>query len=543
MPDILLLQPPIRDFYITRKRTIPYGLTCIAATLRKDGFTVDIFDGLATDRSRIIPLPDEMSFLRTYYRKPDISPFSLFHHFRHFGYSFEHMEKMVKESGAFLVGISSLFTAYHTEAVKSAEIVKKVLPECCVVLGGHHPTAMPEKIMENKSIDYILRGEGEETMPILAKQLKTGGNIDIVPGIVFRKKDGSIHISKPAVVNDLNRCYTPASDLIKHSFYRRNKKKSIVIVSSRGCPLNCSYCSLGSSTLQYRKRSVESVLLEIEQASKKHDIGFIDFEDENPALDREIFMTLIQKISLMFNNHKPELRAMNGLFPPSIDDEMVKVMKQAGFKTLNLSLGTTSKGQQKQFNRPDVIDSFENALVSAEKYDLTSVSYIIVGAPGQKPETSINDLLYLAGKRTLAGVSVFYPSPGSTDNHLCADLGILPDHLTLMRSSALPISQTTSRTESITLLRLGRIVNFIKSLADREIPIPTPLPFNQVENIDSDNKEITGLKLLQWFLHDGKIRGITPDNEIYEHRISEKLTGIFLEGMKKISVRGIISFK
>ena len=88
MADILLIQPPIRDFYLTAKRTIPHGLASIAASLEKTGFTVEILDGLATAKSKVIDLPESMKDLTDYYRGPDISPFSLFHHYRHFGYSF-----------------------------------------------------------------------------------------------------------------------------------------------------------------------------------------------------------------------------------------------------------------------------------------------------------------------------------------------------------------------------------------------------------------------------------------------------------------------
>ena len=73
MPDILLIQPPIRDFYLTAKRTIPYGLACIASTLIKNGFSVEILDALATSKSRACELPPEMDYLRRYYPRPDRS--------------------------------------------------------------------------------------------------------------------------------------------------------------------------------------------------------------------------------------------------------------------------------------------------------------------------------------------------------------------------------------------------------------------------------------------------------------------------------------
>ena len=195
MTDILLIQPPVRDFYATAKRSIPYGLACIAASLLKHGFSVEILDGLATSKSRNIPLPAEMGYLSEFYGNPDISPFALFHQYKHFGYSFEHIGKQAKESGAFLVGISSLFTAYSPEALQTARIVKACHPSCKIVIGGHHPTALPEAVMACSAVDYGLRGEGEISLPILAALLKTDKSpsdalLSTVPGLVFRKSDG-----------------------------------------------------------------------------------------------------------------------------------------------------------------------------------------------------------------------------------------------------------------------------------------------------------------------------------------------------------------
>jgi hypothetical protein len=94
--EILLIQPPIRDFYLTAKRTIPYGLASIATVLIEAGFSVQILDALATAKSRIIDLPHEMAYLRSFYGRPDQSPFALFHHFKHFGYSFDTIGQRVK---------------------------------------------------------------------------------------------------------------------------------------------------------------------------------------------------------------------------------------------------------------------------------------------------------------------------------------------------------------------------------------------------------------------------------------------------------------
>jgi radical SAM superfamily enzyme YgiQ (UPF0313 family) len=540
MTDIVLVQPPIRDFYRTAKRTIPYGLASIAAVLVKAGFSVEILDALATPKSHVIDMPPEFSYLSAYYGQPDRSPFALFHDFKHFGYSFEYIGKTAKASRAFLIGISSLFSPYVQEAIITAETIKAYLPTCKIVLGGHHPTALPQTVMQSAAIDFILRGEGEVSIALLAKAVRDGGNYDEIPGLVYRRADGTIRISEPALMQDPEQYPLPAIHLVKNSFYSRNKRASAVIVGSRGCPMKCTYCSVGASTyLKFRQRKITSIIAEIEAAVKTQRAGFIDFEDENLSLNRRWFLSLMGAIKTRFGNCGLEFRAMNGLFPPSLDEEVVAAMRDAGFTTLNLSLGSFSKNQLEKFQRPDVRNAFDQVLDLAEKFGLSAVGYIIIGAPFQDAECSISDLLHLAARRVLAGISVFYPSPGSPDYESCAAAGILPERLACLRSSALPLSHATSRLESATLLRLGRILNFMKLLIDRKHALPDPTAPESEINGCGDRIAI-GKKLLQYFLHDGKIRGISPGGEIFEHKISAHLTEKFINGLQTLTIRGTI---
>lgn len=534
MCDILLIQPPIRDFYLTAKRTIPYGLASIAGALVREGFSVDIFDGLATRKARAIPLPAELEYLGEFYRGPDISPFNLFHRFTHFGYSFDHIGQVAKKSGAFLVGISSLFTAYAEEALQTATAVKKAHPGCSVVFGGHHPTAMPEHVMECAAADYVLRGEGEVSMPALATALSCKKPLENVPGVVFRKTDRTLHISPPASMERLDDYPPPSIHLVKHAFYKRRGKGGAVVATSRGCPLKCGYCCFGGSTPPYRQRSVASVVREIETWITRHDAGFIDFEDENLTMNKRRFLSLMEAFKARFGNTGIELRAMNGLFPPSLDDDTVRTMAKAGFKTLNLSVGSVSPEQLRRFNRPDVGQATENALNLAERYGMDAVCYVIAGSPWQDPESSVDDLLWLAGKKTLAGVSIFYPAPGSVDFDTCKTLGLLPDSCSKMRSTAIPISHTTARIESATILRLGRILNFMKSLKDREGSVSLALEKTKT-GISGDRIQM-GKRLLKQFLNDGIIRGATPEGKIHEHKTSLRLTTRFINGIEKISI-------
>jgi anaerobic magnesium-protoporphyrin IX monomethyl ester cyclase len=538
MVDILLIQPPIADFYHTAKRTIPYGLASIAAAVSHGGFSVDILDAMATRKSRVITPPEAMAHLAPFYGRPDLSPFALFHRFRHYGYSFEHIGRQAKRSGAFLVGIAALFTAYSEMAFAVARTVKAALPDCTVVLGGHHPTALPAAAMSEPAVDLVIRGEGESSLPMLAAALKSHGRLIDVPGVVFRNPDGSLHISEPALGCEPDRLPVPAFGLIRRKFYQRDGKDSIVTTAGRGCPLSCSYCATGKgSWMGFRKRSVSAVLREIRDASAGRRVGLVDFEDENLTMDRRWFLSLMEGIGEIFKDSQPELRAMNGLFPPSLTETVVRVMKRTGFKTLNLSLGSADRSQLDRFNRPDVRDAFDRALDNARREALSAVGYIIVGAPDQDPLSSVDDLLFLARRRVLAGVSVFYPAPGSADYDRCRELGLLPSSVDGMRATALPIDQRTSRTDSVTLLRLGRILNFIKHLVSTGTAIPQPAAINSRVDPTTDRRE-AGLKLLAAFMVDGGIRGVEPDGSVYAHRVSARLCRRFLAGLNAGPVLG-----
>ena len=538
MVDILLIQPPIADFYLTAKRTIPYGLASIAAAVASIGFSVALLDAMATGKSKVIPPPEAMEGLAPFYGRADQSPFALFHHYRHYGYSFEHIGRQVKASGAFLVGIASLFTAYSDMALAVARTVKANLPDCTVVLGGHHPTALPAAVMAEPAVDLVLRGEGEVGLPALATALRSGANPADVPGIVLRNPDGSLQVSKPALCRDLDQLPVPDFGLIRRKFYQRSGQDSIVTTAGRGCPLKCSYCATGAeSWMGFRQRSVAAVLREIQVASAGRRVGFVDFEDENLTMDRGWFLELMAGVRDIFGDALPELRAMNGLFPPTLTASVVHAMQMAGFKTLNLSLGSADSGQLKRFNRPDVRDAFDRALDFAQEEGLSAVGYIIVGAPDQDPLSSVDDLLFLARRRVLAGVSVFYPAPGSVDYERCRDLGLLPGSFAGMRATALPIDQRTSRTDSVTLLRLGRMLNFMKHLVAVGIPVPQPEPVDH--RLDpSLGRDQVGLKLLAAFLRDGVIRGSEPDGTIYDHRVSAHLCRRFLAGLATHPILG-----
>lgn len=543
MKKILLVQPPMEEFYLTRKRTLPYGLASICAGLEVHGYLPEIFDALATDKSKPLAWPLGFSQVLPYFARQDISLFSLFHEFRHFGYSLEHIASQVREKKPFLVGISSLFSAYASQALATARIIKKFYPQAWIVLGGHHPTLFPQQVMACPSVDFVLRGEGEICLPQLCDALTLGTDLKKVPGLVFRR-DKKLIIRSPAWIKDLNTLPLPALDRVNQAYYQRKAKAAVSVVASRGCPMPCSYCSVSSSSSHagFRQREVGQVLREIQEQADHLDIGFIDFEDENLTLNKPWFMALLSGLGKIFKEKSVELRAMNGLYPLSLDQTLLTAMKNGGFKTLNLSVGSFSREQLARFHRPDVRKAHDRVVDMAQELGMTCVSYVIAAAPGQDALSSLDDLVYLAEKRTLVGLSIFYPAPGSRDYALCQAQNLLPQRFSLMRSTALPIEDKTSRLEAITLWRLARILNFLKACLDQDGSLPQAEACTTAcfpPGMGMERRTDISRKLVQWFLNDGLIRGADKKGNVYIHKTDGRLCQTFIRRIQTLSLKGV----
>jgi hypothetical protein len=479
-----------------------------------------------------------MAFLAPYYGRADLSPFGLFHHYRHFGYSLEHLAKQAKTSGARLIGISSLFTAYGGLALETAAAVKKACPGAAIVLGGHHPTALPEAVIGHPAVDYILRGDGEAGFPAFARALFHGTALAGIPGLVSSQSSGVPAKTPPAVVDDLDTLPAPAFDLIAWRHYQRSGRGSLAMTASRGCPLRCTYCAVNAAGYHgFRQRSVESVIAELKAAYDILPMGFIDFEDEHLGADKGWALDLLARIREVFGQWQPELRAMNGLYAPHLDEAVLESMRRAGFKSLNLALISTAASQLKRFARPDIRLDFDRVLHHARRFTMDCVAYLIVGGPDQDPFESVGDLVYLAERRVLAGISVFYPAPGSSDYEWCRRKQLLPHDPMLMRSTALPLAHVTDRDQTITLLRLGRLLNFIKKVIDCGDALPQPDKAPGTIDPKADRMTV-GRRLLAAFLQNGIIYGMDTDGSVYRHAIDPSLTRRFLSACRKISLKG-----
>jgi radical SAM superfamily enzyme YgiQ (UPF0313 family) len=468
---ILLIQPPIQDFYQTSIRTQPIGLAYLAASLKTDGHEVDILD-CQTEKKRSIPIPSELSYLKDFYPFNDRSPFKLYTGYYHFGMDWEEIGQKIKDSNADVFGISSSFTPYHGESLTIARIIKKWDGKKIVIMGGAHVSCDPEGVLQTSLVDYAVLGEGEVRLPRLIEEIekKDFKEITEMDGIGYRK-DGEIRINPlQNFIQDLDSLPHPARELLDLDRHRIREKHSTMIITSRGCPHGCAYCSthlvMGTS---FRTRTPEAILREMVECKEQFGILAFDIEDDNFTFDQERAKRLMDLIIKNFGEDRLELSAMNGVSFASLDEELLRLMKKAGFHTINLSFVSANPLTREEMRRPKPTTEFDKILEKAEQVGLNVIAYAILGMPGQTIEEMVDTLIYLMGKRLLIGPSIYYPTPGTPLFKRCKKEGILPSHFSQWRSSALPIeTKEFSWLDLLTLFRLARVVNFVKAKMDEE---------------------------------------------------------------------------
>jgi radical SAM superfamily enzyme YgiQ (UPF0313 family) len=468
---VLLVQPPIQDFYQTSIRTQPIGLAYLAASLKGHGHEVEILD-CQTERRKSIPIPSELSYLRDLYPFNDQSPFKLYTGYYHFGMGWQEIKKKIQDSKADVFGISSSFTPYHEEALEIARIIKEMDSKKMIVMGGAHVSCDPAGTLQSPFVDYAVLGEGEVRLPSLLEKIekKGKGGIKNIDGIGYRE-DGEIKINPlQTFIMDLDSLPPPARELLDLDRYRIRKKRSTIILTSRGCPHGCAYCSahlvMGAS---FRTRTPEAILKEMVECRERYGIEVFDIEDDNFTLDQDRAKRLMGLVIENFGEEKLELSAMNGISFTALDGELLKLMKRSGFKTINLSLVSTNPLTKEKMGRPKGAAEFDNLLEKTEQVHLNVIAYAILGMPGQTVEEMVDTLIYLMGKKVLIGPSVYYPTPKTPLFERCQEDGILPPRLSQWRSSAFPIeTKEFNRLDLSTLFRLARVINFIKGKMEEE---------------------------------------------------------------------------
>ncbi|MGO8805244.1 MAG: B12-binding domain-containing radical SAM protein [Candidatus Bathyarchaeia archaeon] len=370
---VLLVNPP-QTFYPgseTPAGNLPLGLMYIAATLIKTGYQTEILDAFMADG--LVQKNGETLNV---------------------GMTFEQIKQEIASREPDIVGIAGPFTCQIENSIKVSDLAKQVNSEILTVVGGPHVTTVPKGFLEEaKSVDIAVAGEGEYIMPEIAAFFEGKKALNEIRGIAFRQ-DGEVKVnSSRDFIKNLDELPYPAYDLVDMEKYlnpkigyRSFRKRAVSMVTSRGCPFNCCFCSVHLHMGQgFRAHSANYVLNHIEYIVEKFDVKNIFFEDDNLTLDLARFEAICD--GLITKKSKIGWETPNGVRADCLNLSLLQKMKKSGCKSV--FFGVESGDQQILDNiickSLDLKRVVEVAKI-CKNIDLKTGAFYIIGFPGEKKE-------------------------------------------------------------------------------------------------------------------------------------------------------------
>lgn len=337
-----------------------------------------------------------------------------------------------------VVGVSCLFSNQFQVVSELVKKVKSWNAEVITVIGGTHPTFLPERCLREEALDYIVMGEAEESLPALLQAIERGKDHEQIDGLAYRTKERNIIHPKTAWIKDLDSLPFPARDLLPlEKYFAINvpmnfiakRPRNVSFISSRGCPFHCRFCS--SSHYwgnHYRTRSPENVLAELEHLKSAYGIEEIKFEDDNLTLDikraKTIFRGMIErKLNFLWN-------MPNGAMIRTLADrELVKLMKQSGCYEVTLAFESGDQWVLDNIiNKPLDLEEARKIAMGIREEGIDLNAFFIVGFPEEKLANIKNTFKY-AHSLNLDRVLVFFfnPLPGTSLYQECLERGLIRD--------------------------------------------------------------------------------------------------------------------
>lgn len=318
--------------------------------------------------------------------------------------------KMIEEFAPDILGISiNVVTAKVSKEIVA--LIKDVMPDIKLLAGGPLPTIFPDKWLEY--FDVVIVGEGEYPFRQVIQQLKKGKNIaDDFPGICT-KRGNYIKAEHP----DLDELPLPAYDYLIPDLQYYSQKARIVksymapVLTSRGCPYSCVFCDKSVHGTNFRPRSPESVIKEIQWLHDKYGVRQLDILDDNFTFDMKRAERILDGI-IQIDDFA--INCQNGIRADKIDENLVLKMKQAGVFRVGIGIESGNLSVLKKLNKKLDLKDVINTIRMFRRYNITVQGYFIIGFPFENKKC-IKDTVKFAIKANphLANFSHFFPIVGT----------------------------------------------------------------------------------------------------------------------------------
>lgn len=341
------------------------------------------------------------------------------------------VETIIEEIEKFkpdFIGISSTTVAFH-RALECAAEIKKKYKNAIIILGGPHITSNVNHAMSYDVFDYGVIGEGELTLTELLKALKEGVPIEAIKGIAYKDKNKRIVMTaKREYVEDLDSLPFPDFNFIKDiSLYQpppSNYKLLPVIsmITSRGCPYQCTFCDRNVFGQKYRERSAENIFQEIKYLHSKYNIREIAFVDDTFFLNKK----RIYKLFELLNREKIYLSWSCAARINNVNYDFLKFVKSQGCWSISFGIESGDSKILKTIKKGIEIEQIKNTIDWCYELGITTKGFFMIGHPTESIG-SIDKTIKLACSLKLSDIvaTINTPIPGSTQYKEIEKYGVL----------------------------------------------------------------------------------------------------------------------
>jgi len=322
----------------------PLGLAYIAATAREEGLRVAVIDAKALGHS-----------------------------------SSESTVKMIREYSPDILGISAMTNEY-SQAGEIAGLLKSANERCIVIVGGAHANALPsETLADSSDIDFAFAGEGDRLFTREnVNNILSGANLDRIRGLYGRGDNKSAESGfSPAFREAIDDLPFPAWDLFP-------RRKKYPVMTERGCPCRCVFCSHNSSQ-RIRRRPVEQVIEEIKWLHKDFQPDLINIEDETFGSNQPRTIEFLARLVEFNKSARVEFKAQTRVNCAS--PSMLELMKKAGFRYVEFGVESGDPEVLKNCGKGINPEQIEKAVGLARMAGLKVWLKFIIGLPGESVST------------------------------------------------------------------------------------------------------------------------------------------------------------
>ncbi len=375
----LLINPWIYDFSAVNLWSRPLGLLQVAEFLSQYDTDVRMID--CTDIYKTKRQYGTGKYPRIIIDKPDILK-PVPRHYARYGLSIDEFKYLVKQHSSIdFVFITSIMTYWYPGVLKAVEIIRDLLPAVPVILGGIYASLYKNHAEQYSGADHVFRG------PI---------------NIGFDKVIQSFGL-------ELNKINTPVS------YYQMGLYRSYPyapLMTSQGCPYNCSYCASSSLSSGFEQKNPEDVIKEI---TDLYSIGVRDFAFYDDALfvNSDSHLRIILR-KVIHSGMQIRFHCPNGVHARFIDTNLAGLLKESGFTTLRISLETVDHDRQFKTGGKITSDTFQNSITSLKAAGFTKDNigvYLMYGLPGQDLSEVKEGIKFLQGLDVRINLTEFSPIP------------------------------------------------------------------------------------------------------------------------------------